>query len=576
MKTGSKRGAALAYVIVTSAVLMILATALVFSAKVNLDSATNSREGRQAYLDAKSAIEYGRAYVLQNPDVGNFTIVKTSGNPGFKIGAAGAADAVAEYSSEDKLITASAKYRSSDRVRKLGYQFTTEETGEGEESGVNEFLLAGTNYGSNVAYYNWWAPSMYPQKVSDYPVFISNRLQVLSGEHFLKAPSMMLFGLNADHSIMCDNASRAELTSDAIYFNKDILGAHPNKGDVNGAPRLVIKNITPDRGVIVFGKDCRIYGPNDIVIKEGCYSFQSGVDLFKLTDDESSSNYKYKLLTPLDETPGYAAISESILESPEEVLSGDAQNTAESGHGADWSNYGKIVGTLSPPDKGKGNTPRYVIYKKKISDSTKINNGQPIIVNYNSGINNYENKIIYWYLNDVSIWGNALLGNDDQNSNEYYTNVSNVYLGKEINLLYVNASTDFKIPEYKTVVFKADSVTLNTKHSDTEVGTGSTQPKITHSGSAARLIIEAQDPSDSVRLHVPNTLQVEYNDQNGIVRKYQIKAGWYDVTQINLFSDDAKEFFESTEPEESSGSSGSGGSSGGGTEITGGVYTDGE
>ncbi|MGX8700253.1 hypothetical protein [Caproiciproducens sp.] len=571
MKTGSKRGAALAYVIVVSAALMVLAAALVFSAKFNLDFAANSLEGRQAYLDAKSAIEYGRAYVLQNPDAGSFTVLKTSENSGFTIGSG--ENAVAEYDSTRKLIKASAKYRSSDRVRKLGYQFTTEENGD-PASGEDEFLLVGTNYGSNVAFSNWWAPSMYPQRESDYPVFISNRLQVLSGEHFLKAPRIMLFGLNADHSIMCDNASRAELTSDAIYFNKDILGDHPSSGDVNGAPRLVIKNITPGRGVIVFGKDCRIYGPNDIVIEEGCYSFQSGVDLFKLTDDESSSNYKYKLLTPLDETPGYAAISESILENPEEVLSGDAQNTAESGHGADWSRYGKIIGTLSPPNKGNGNTPRYVIYKKEISNSTWTNKGQPIIVNTNSGINNYENKIIYWYLNDVSEWGNALLGNNDQNSNEYYTNVSNVYLGREINFLYVNASTNFEIPEYKTVVFQADSITLNTRHSDTEAGGGDSQPKISHSGSSARFILEAQDPGDDVQLHVPNTLQVEYKDQNGIVRKYQIKAGWYEVRQLNLFSDSAKDFFNDTEPGD--GPSGGSGSGGGGTEITGGVYTDGE
>lgn len=63
MKKKSRQGAALVYVITVTAVLMILVTGLVFLAGINLHSSQTSLAARQAYLDAKSAVEYGRAYV---------------------------------------------------------------------------------------------------------------------------------------------------------------------------------------------------------------------------------------------------------------------------------------------------------------------------------------------------------------------------------------------------------------------------------------------------------------------------------------------------------------------------------
>ncbi len=573
MKTGSKRGAALAYVIVVSAALMILASALVFSAKFNLDSATNSLEGRQAYLDAKSAIEYGRAYVLQNPDAGSFTILKTSENSGFKIGSG--ENAVAEYDSTRKLIKASAKYRSSDRVRKLGYQFTTEEGKEDSDLPSTDFLALGT-YGNNDLVRDYGTPQFLNQKVkSAYPVLFNKKVQISSGESSLTAPAVYFLGGEGEgRNLYGEWWCNMTLNANFLYIHDSFYSSF-SKGQPTNCILTVNGQEANHFCFVYFKNDCKIYG-NDgwqATIPSGLYKIKSGTNFFRLNEIENDPNNIHERLTEAtdEETQAYQNLIDygDSVKDASKFFSGDVW---ELRYGLYWSTNGKIVGNLTPPDKGSGNTPRYIFYKKQIAKDW-IQVGATVI-NNRPGLGNYEEKTVFWYLNDVSEWGNALLGNNDQNSNEYYTNVSNIYLGKEINLLYVNASTDFKIPEYKTVVFKADSVTLNTRHSDTEAGSGDSQPKITHSGSTARFILEAQDPSDDVQLHVPNTLQVQYKDQNGIVRKYQIKAGWYEVRQLNLFSDDAKDFFNDTEPGD--GPSGGSGSGGGGTEITGGVYTDGE
>ncbi len=565
MKSGSKRGAALAYVIVITAALMILAAALVSAAKFNIDYSQNSLEGRQAYLDAKSAIEYGKAYLQSNPDSGDFTVVYASDASGFKIGAENATNTAAKYSATARTINATGKYKSSDRVHRLGYRMGKADSGDA--GGIGGFMVSGSNYGDKFVFQNWWAPMLYQQVEAQYPVMFVNFLHIDSGEHFLKAPQVLLFGVNGSESVHNDYASHVEFTSDVIYVQKNILGSAGDKWTHNSPSRIVLKNLTTGRGVIIFGQNCSISGFNNIMISKGCYAFQSGVDLFQLSDDPSSDNYKYKRLTLLNEIPSYANISESVIDSPDQVLSGDAQNQGETTHGAHWSYHGGF---------NSDNKPRYIIYKKQIQQYVWINDGNSIIENYTAGVQDYEEKIIDWYLKDTGNWGSVLWGNNIPSSNDYYTNVSNVYIGKEINLQYVNAAANFTIPEYKTVVFKADSITLNTQFTDTAAGDGSSRPKITHGGSTAQFILEALNASDTVKLHVPNILPVEYKNSSGPLQSYQIKAGYYTVKQMNLFSDQAKTFFANNPPKSTpDGGSGGSGSSGGGTEVTGGVYTDG-
>lgn len=226
MKTKSKRGAALAYIIILTAVMMVLASALVFTAKYNLEYTKNNLESRQAYLDAKSAIEYAKAYLVKYPDSDDFSIVKTGSGSVFSVGSPGAAGAVAAYNSKDEVVNATAKYQSSDRVRKLGYQFS-----QSGEKGTNDFLVAGRNYGMNFLYFNygglfsdtvsilypkylfnthlpWGASHPAPdgeipdhwrdiiQNVSKYPVFFPYSVSTLYGESYsLKAPQILLFSL---------------------------------------------------------------------------------------------------------------------------------------------------------------------------------------------------------------------------------------------------------------------------------------------------------------------------------------------------------------------------------------------
>ncbi|WP_444659600.1 hypothetical protein ACRQV7_04330 [Caproiciproducens sp. R2] len=562
MKTGSKRGAALAYVIVVSAALMILASALVFSAKFNLDSATDSLEGRQAYLDAKSAIEYGRAYVLRNPDTGDFTVLKTAEGPGFEIGPAGESNAIASYDNTDKLITASAKYRSSDRVRKLGYQFTTEEDeGSGGSGSVaHDFLVASNGYAGNEVFYPY-NPTFSPNSTSVYPV-VSHLPRQTSGNNVLTAPQIYLLGQNNGISITIYDGNQVTLKSDFIYIAGGIDCYKESQGPYR--PLNLKTYSDKNQGIIYFGEDVKKDG--DFIAEGGrYYSFKNNINLYDLKPGDLEEIEDGTLPDGINQDD-----VDFIVGNEENMITGDSW---DNNRGSNWCGQGIITGLLKNRyNSGVGFVPPFVSYKKQIED-TNINPGELYRANPNSNHYNDDEQIVYWYLNDVGKWGNALLGNNNQNSDEYYLNISNIYYAKEINLLYVNAGTNFEIPEYKTVAFQSDSITLNVRHSDTEAGGGDSQPKITHSGSAARFILEAQDPGDAVRLRIPNTLQVEYKDQNGIVRKYQIKAGWYEVRQLNLFSDDAKDFFNDTEPIDDP-SGGSGG--GGGTEITGGVYTDGE
>lgn len=63
MSKKNKKGVSLVYVIMASAVLMILSGALTASASHNIDLTARSTEGRQAYITAKSAMEYAKGVV---------------------------------------------------------------------------------------------------------------------------------------------------------------------------------------------------------------------------------------------------------------------------------------------------------------------------------------------------------------------------------------------------------------------------------------------------------------------------------------------------------------------------------
>ncbi len=532
MKTGSKRGAALAYVIVVSAALMILASALVFSAKFNLDSATNSLESRQAYLDAKSAIEYGRAYVLQNPDAGSFTILKTSEDSGFKIGSG--ENAVAEYDSTRKLIKASAKYRSSDRVRKLGYQFTTEENGGSGGSDLPySFLIAGGSYygenNQNILYDN--SNGFYKGTKSDYPVVATHAIIFPIDHPEMTAPEVNFIGRKVEMgTVNClfSNGSKnvTTITADFIGFDGDIVGKAHVQSDwpttrLPEAPRLYIKSKTNSSSVVVrFSRDLMIEFIKDnntiltdyiravpVQFEAGYYRFPNGTDLFdlenikrkatKLTEDE------VKEVLQQYQTARYTNADIPMLLSSETISS------------SPWTQQGKMQNTNPTPITTENAT---VFMCASLWD-TKNQNAQykapNVVFQWNNRNNMTESQndpmVITFQVQQISMNLENIYGHpsfEKRNTNSH---------------IYIQNTAD----ESPIITFVTDT-TIKTSKGTTTIDAG----------------------------------VYRIGDDNRV-------GGTVNPFKIDLFDKDL-------ELEKIADVGESGGSGGGGTEITGGVYTDGE
>jgi len=127
---------------------------------------------------------------------------------------------------------------------------------------------------------------------------------------------------------------------------------------------------------------------------------------------------------------------------------------------------------------------------------------------------------------------------------------------------------------------------LNTQQSDTELGTVGTKPKITFDGvdtlgSYSSFILQSADGTKQFDLTCPNDITVYYSDSQHQKQTYIIDKGTYHIVSavgvssgigVNLFTYAAQTYFGGRKPDSPSGGSGN---SGGGTEVTGGVYTDG-
>jgi len=312
MKTGSKRGAALAYVIVITAALLILAAALISIAKFNLDASQNSLEGRQAYLDAKSAIEYGRAYLSLNPEKADtsFTILRDGSALGFKIGASGAANYVAKYDKDEKAINAAAKYKSSDRVRRLGYQFGTADGGNTKGNILSSYLVTGIGYGYGsdqmLKLFNDDGSFTQQNLKSDFSLVATKAVKILPGYSFT-APEMIFIGQQSDKNpSYCIYKPRGDasctLTSDFFGFDGNIIaGAYTQEGQLRSPPimRLVSKSGADDvivhfasKVYIEFVDDSfklitGIAGATAVEFEPGYYKFPSNTNLFDLANIKS-------------------------------------------------------------------------------------------------------------------------------------------------------------------------------------------------------------------------------------------------------------------------------------------------
>jgi len=537
MKSGSKRGAALAYVIVITAALMILAAALVSAAKFNIDYSQNSLEGRQAYLDAKSAIEYGRAYLQSNPDSGDFTVVYASDASGFKIGAANATNTAAKYSATARTINATGKYKSSDRVRRLGYRMATADTPV--EDNLQSFFIGGNGYGTHtvLSVYNY---NLTQDASSVYPFICHTYLQT-TGTNKLAAPQIYILGQANGDCLKIYDTNTVTLQSDFIYLAG---GINTFKNYLNEYQPLNLETFSnKNQGVIFFQKDVI---KNNIRIAQGgkYYLFKNHVNLYNLAVGDLQEISASDLTNAVNKDN-----IDFIVSNNNNIVSGDGWDKCR---GTQWAIDGKLGLGMATKAGDKNSW----VYQDSIA-----------------------NKIVYCYVNDCTGWSSVF--------RDYSNNVTSaIYNAKEINLQYVNSGENFVVPANRTLIFKADKISLNTQQSDTELGTVGTKPKITFDGvdtlgSYSSFILQSADGKKQFDLTCPNDIAVYYSDSQHQQQTYIIDKGTYHIVSavgvpsgigMNLFTYAAQTYFGGRKPDSPSGGSGS---SGGGTEVTGGVYTDG-
>lgn len=566
MKAVSKRGAALAIVIVLSAAILILSAALISAAAYNISSTQNGQEGRQAYLDAKSAIEYGKAYVTKNPGCGDFTVLADSAeDSGYIIkinGEIDAPDTLAAYDGTKKSISAQGKYKSSDRIRKLGYQFNIKNTGNTDSL----FWVCSLGYGEHevfrkssldpfglfVMHLEDGSKSAY----SDYPVIVKQTLSFHSlSETNQKITAPKVFLMNSDVSLDCSYES-GEIQSDFIYIAGDINGEdyRDTEDSEQNYCKLLLNTNHESSGVICFGSDCRIRvngwgvihgemcGAREILIKKGYYSFTSGTDLFGFTNHGEAP---FKPIANKKDLPAY--VNDSTIQY-----------------------ISKNVSSLYDGDSVLGINSAYWTSQGRLSEGAPTDSN---ILNLFSKINK---KIVYLYVSSCYDWEDAFL----------FSKQYGIYLAREINLQFVNDKEDFVVPASKTVIFSADNISLNTQSSDSEAGSADEKPVITFDGvkegKHADFILTSTNGAKEFDLICPNDLKVCYSDS----KEYVIKKGIYHIKKsvgigdslnnsikkgVNLFTDDAKDYFDKGPDEEYGDNNNSGG-----TIVAGGEYTDGQ
>lgn len=524
----SKRGVALAYVIVITAALLVVAAAFVSIAAYNLSASQNSLESRQAYLDAKSAIEYGRAYLANNPSAANsnFTVLRTASGSGFKIGSDDKNAVIATYSGNSKTINAKVPYKSAaDRFRLLGFKFNTSSGPVSDGLPQSDFLVGGGGYGLNevLNYYNysfnWYAFSQYP--------FISKTYRQTSGSNTLKAPQIFIFN-KSDYKGDClriYDYHSLTLISDLIYLSGGIDSYHSNGFYM---PLYLQTYGDDDRGIIYFTEDVTEFGK--VIAKANTfYSFKNDCNLYNLKQGDLTEIEQPIPSKTTDEI-------EFIRSNLDNIISGDSYDRS---CGAGWAPLGSL----------------------SFGQPTVTGNRQTSVYNADT-----KSKYVYFYANDCTNWDNVFRNND------WSASSTATYSAKGIYFRYVNYFyDDFVIPMHKSVVFQADSITLSTEFSDDDVGKDADhRPAIQghdHSGKT-EFILKPLNNS-VVKLYIPNELNICQNKNHVL---YTIQPGYYSIPEMDLFSDEAEEFF--TNPDNIPIDDGPGGSGGGIT--TGGVYTDGQ
>jgi hypothetical protein len=297
----NKKGASLAFVIVVVLALFILSSALCAAAARSISLTKESTDGREAYLKAKSAIEYAKTQFYLNAESGNcsaFSVVPSG--DGFSVSEARSPDGtscLAECSSTDNgqtwKITAKAKYRNSNLFRTLSYSFRL--TLQRNKT-VTGFLSAGGKLGDS----EYISSDGQFENPADYPIVV---MQSVYTSQSAKAPEMYFINPKAEYCFKTKGSGSYNLglTARLLYFDGTIKADPPAPdskisltlhGMADGGSTLS----TGYAGLVYFHKakvECRLDGTTfpETGTLNGMYYFRENTDLF-----DKSSYFGYQLV----------------------------------------------------------------------------------------------------------------------------------------------------------------------------------------------------------------------------------------------------------------------------------------
>lgn len=328
----SKRGISLAYVIVAAMALLILSGTLVAAASRNEDLTLNSVDGRQAYLTAKSAVEYAKGVIsaeAQAGSVDSFSVVPGSGSNPFQIKTPAAVPdgktVYAECVNNDGNVKVSAKvrFRNSEHYRTFGCEMQV----SNDSSPVNnKYFISGTKFGSNAVLNSG---DTLPSTTIDFPVLFKMAVKVESSVNF---SAQEIFFMNSNSLTLTpqNDQTNTSLTGELIYFDGNIKSLNSNS---NACINL---NSAHGSGIVWF-HHTTISTPNGSISMDGAYYFSNNTNLLNLSTIQGLEKASDKDIDKYEEEVSYLQENVSNIFSGEEIgWTGEGNlQTGDSGSGKD-------------------------------------------------------------------------------------------------------------------------------------------------------------------------------------------------------------------------------------------------
>lgn len=385
----------------------------------------------------------------------------------------------------------------------------------GPENGL-PFLLYGTKYGANQVARDPDTPGfMEGDHTSAYPVVFGPIMQDSSGKQNrnISAPSFFFLGGNGGSSkrlrdlssIYTSNSSQANLKTNFVYIASKLLAFQQNTTDQNDKPQI---NLTPldssKPAYIYFAKDCEIIQTDNLdrdydstEISTGPYKvikkYSAGLYTFNGSQNIWSSNC---VLTPVTDGVG------SVLQ---KYSAGYIVST--------WQKKNLVSGeyAANAPSTPQGQYPYTYNGAAGWTQDGKLQSSTPT---------DQSGKDVYMYANNYSAWGSG----------------AQTYKAGRIAMQLIDSKTMLQLPENKTVIMQAGTVTLNIQSGDGDPAKFSTAMVLKQSA-GSKFVVSA---SSLVLYH---DLTVESSDGTVL---YRAKAGTHNIKggSVDLLSaDSAKSAF---------------------------------